>query len=648
MDIENQSVETLEQNLAKKEQEAFARDLLSQIKEREQFFEGDKGWWKAGEKAVELYEGSKPNEVPYNILYSNTEVLLPSLFSATPKPDVRPRHKSAQLGPIPEMIDRFLTAATDPGAPGIEDFFSAVNDAVLSGLTAGAGFVRLRYYEERTFPLAFESVYYKNLIWPRGKKWSKLPWVAFKHEMTRETFEKTFKKAPEEMASSYKPPEVGEPDDTEKRSADCCVYEVWYKPTREVLFLSDGWQEIVVEVKPDPMQLVGFFPLPGLLQFTQKPGTLVPTPLFQYYQNQAAELNRVTTRLNRIISAIRVRGTYNSLLGDELRNLLSTEDIENGLIAAENSAAMVQLGGFDKNIWLLPIENLIAVAKELYKAREAIKQVIYELTGISDIIRGSSVASETATAQNIKNQWGTVRLRKMQTIVANYTRDLFRLAVDCGSRIIPAEVWQSVTQLPIPTEQEKLVLTQQVQYLQMSGQQVPPQLLVKLQTPTFEQILAQISDDTKRAFTVNIQNASTIDLDTASDKQEVTEYMNAMGQLMSGLQPLMQMGPSGFLAAKELLMGVSDRFKFGQRISEALRQIQPPQPAAPNPAEQAQAQAELEKIQLERELTKERGLLEKEKIAAEREKLRIDVAKAQAQLAAQQQRVGAQNATLRS
>jgi hypothetical protein len=116
---------------------------------------------------------------------------------------------------------------------------------------------------------------------------------------------------------------------------------------------------------------------------------------------------------------------------------------------------------------MLPIERLVEVAKQLYVARESIKQVIYEITGISDIIRGSSVASETATAQDLKNKWGTVRLRRMQTLVADYARDLFRMSVDCGSEYIPPEKWREITQLlEIPTEQEQAVAKQQLAYEQ--------------------------------------------------------------------------------------------------------------------------------------------------------------------------------------
>ena len=45
---------------------------------------------------------------------------------------------------------------------------------------------------------------------------------------------------------------------------------------------------------------------------------------------------------------------------------------------------------------------------KLYLAREQMKQAIYEIMGISDIMRGATKASETATAQRIKGSMGVV------------------------------------------------------------------------------------------------------------------------------------------------------------------------------------------------------------------------------------------------
>jgi len=641
-------------------------DFISSIKTREKEFAD--GWWKKAKIATDIYSVSKTSEEmePYNILYSNTEVLLPSLYSATPKPDIRPRFKGADVGPLPTLLERYLTIAADPGQPGSESFDQAMSDAVLSALVPGSGYVRIRYSKNASFPITYESGHYETLIWGKASRWSKVPWIAFKHPMKKDQMVKQFDLELEEVQAKYKPD-----DASEDEKDDCCVYELWDKATRKVYYLCEEWTDKCIREVDDPLGLAGFFPTPGPLMMTAKPSKFIPTPLYEYYKNQAEELNRVTTRLNKVLAAIRVRGAYSGLLGEDMAKLLTDTAMENGLIQAGEAALLAQSGGFDKLIWMLPIEKFIVVAQELYKAREAIKQVIYEITGMSDIIRGATVASETATAQGLKDKWGTVRLRKMQALVANYARDLFRLTVDCSSEHVPPEKWLEITQLPFPTQQQQMIAKQQLQYqaqqiaqqqqmAQMQPQQpgMPPQqppqppdpqLVQAAQSPTIESLLAQIKSDANRTYVVNIQTSSTIDLDSAQDKNDITEFMNAMGQLLGGAQTLLSLGPTGLEAFKMMLTGISQRFKFGQDMGATFQKMQmpPPQPPegaevkGPTPEEQAavKAQAELDmaKISSEKMLLQARTELEMEKLKTEKAKLAISIE--EAQLSLQKKRV---------
>lgn len=641
---------------------AWVTAALSSITTREQEFE--KGWWNDAKAAEKIYTADNKNNelfVPYNILYSNTEVLLPSLYSATPKPDTRPRFRGNDIKPIPAILDRFLTVAADPASPGGDSFDGAMREAVLSSLVPGMGFVRIRYDENRAFPLTYESGNYRSLVWGKATRWAKVPWIAFKHSMRREQMIEQFQIPPEKASdnSNFISSE-GEDDKN-----NCDVWELWNKKDRKVYFLCEQWREKLLRESDDPLGMENFYPTPGLMMMTMRGGKFLPIPLYNYYKEQAEELNRVSVRLNKVISAIKVRGTYNPLLGDDLKKLLAGDDNDNALIASTDAGMLAQSGGYDKHIWLLPIEKLITVAGELYKNREAIKQVIYELTGISDIIRGSSVASETATAQDLKNKWGTVRLRRMQTVVADYARDLFRMSVDCGSSRIPPEKWKEITQMQeIPTQAEKQAAQQRVMQLQQMqamgimppgmqppGPQAPGQppqpptmppeiqkLQATLSTPSWEELLGRIQNDMNRTFVVNIQTSSTIDLDTAQDKSEVTEFMNAVGQLMPALQGLGALGPSGLEAAKAILIAVCQRFKFGADIAPIVEKITPPSPAAPeqtgpSPQEQqaaaAEAQFKMQELAAKTQVMQAKTQYELAKIDADRQKLQIEVQAAQ-------------------
>jgi hypothetical protein len=569
-----------------------ARKLLDSIKSREKFFES--GWWKDAERATELYNCEKDDpKNPYNILYSNTEVLKPSLYSATPKPDVRTRFLDSPSTPLTKLVENLLIVFSDTSSPGYESLDLSMGDATSSSLIAGLGFIRLRHYPDRPFPLCTESGHYKGLIWAAGRKWAKLPWIAFRHELTKEELFKQFNISPD-GEGDYQPEDSSDDEDKSADKNKSIVYEVWVKEDREVKFLCEDWAPVLLKETPDPMKLEGFYPTPGLLLMTSKPGRIIPTPLYSYYRNQAEELNRVTARLNKVLAAIKVRGAYNSLLGKELAQMLSDDQMENALIPAEESGLLAQNGGFDKQIWLLPIEKLVEVATQLYQARIQIKQVIYEITGLSDIIRGSSIASETATAQNLKNKWGSIRLRDMQKSVASYVRDIYRLVVDASVQLIPPEQWKAITSAPLLTESEKAIAAQQAMYNQMLGRPVDPAVAQSLQQPTIEEILKKISSDASRAYTINVQSDSTIDLDTATDKQEVIEFMNAMGQVMAGLQPLASLGPTGLEAAKAILIATCQRFKFGLGIVDSLKAVQQPPPAQTGPTpEQQQKEKDL-------------------------------------------------------
>lgn len=640
--------------------DSISREWLDRVKKREKAFAD--GWWKSAEEAIKLYNCEKEDpKNPYNILYSNTEVLKPSLYSATPKPDVRGRFVENPVSPLTKLVEHFLIVFSDPSNPGEESLDAAMDENVTSALVAGMGFIRIRSYPERPIPLCPEAGHYKGLLWPVGRKWSKLPWIAFRHEMRKEEIFSQFNISTEAQPQfkATEDPELDIDSPDEKNAPNVyLVYEVWKKEDRKVCYYCEEWEPLLLLEEDDPLNLQGFYPTPGLLVTTKKPGTLTPTPLYNYYRNQAEELNRVTARLNKILSAIKVRGAYNSLLGEDLAKIVSDDDNENTLVAAGESMLLAQNGGFDRQIWLLPIEDLVNVATQLYAARMQIKQVIYEITGLSDIIRGSSVASETATAQNLKNKWGSIRLRDMQKSVAGYVRDLYRLVTDAAAKNVPEEQWKAITQAPFPTEKEQSLARAQLQYemsrvqaqmalMQASGQppQAPPQpnpaLLKAAQGPTVQALLKQIQSDANRTFTINVQSDSTVDIDTATDKGEVAEFMNAMGQLLAGLQPLATLGPSGLNVGKEILIAVSSRFKFGLSILDSLKALEAPPPPQTGPTPE-QDKREKELLQKEQEMKDLLSKIQEEKknIDVARKEWEADIKVEQAERAASEKLVG--------
>jgi hypothetical protein len=253
---------------------------------------------------------------------------------------------------------------------------------------------------------------------------------------------------------------------------------------------------------------------------------------------------------------------------------------------------------------------LAATAQALYGQREQCKQVIYEITGISDILRGASVASETATAQNIKNQWGTLRLKKMQKEVQRYCREALTIMLEIAGAKFEIGTMKAMTGLQFFTAEEKEKVGAQMQQQAMMAQQQPPQpgqppapppepppeVAALMAAPSWEDIQKILQDDVIREYKTDIETNSTIDAEAAQDKEDISELMNAVSQFLNGVAPLVEQGALPIEVAKEMLLVVSRRFNFGNQLEDALNQMKPPEPK-PDPAADAKAASEKAKAE---------------------------------------------------
>jgi hypothetical protein len=611
----------------------------------------EKDFRKEGQRFVELYEGSKKAEYQFNILYSNTETLAPALYNSVPRPVVQRRFKDADpLGAQASKAgQRILEYLIDDGMSEYATFDELMKSTVLEALVPGRGVTRFKYdakieqvqneqaaEQAETAGLVtdpdedaeqeghvaaspervtYETVCGEEVPWDRflhgyAKKWKDVPWVAYEHFMTKEELEQNFgpmgARVPvaqldtdsDDTGAAQRQPEAM------KGIKVACVYEIWDKVTRTVLFITPNYKDMPLKQVPDPLGLSGFFNCPKPLGFLAKISTLVPVALYTLYEEQAKELNRVTTRINKIVAALKVRGMYDSTV-QGLEKVLEADD--NVLVPAENVAALLANGNaLEKAIWLVPIEKLISVLQQLYLQRNQVKQVIYEITGIADIMRGSSQASETLGAQELKNQWGTLRLKRLQKEVARYARDSLRIMLEIAVSKLSADTIQSMTGLPYPTgaqkQQAQAVMQQFGQMGQQPPQEVAGQLQQVLSQPSWDEILALLQNDLQRSYRIDIETNSTVDAEATEDKQNIAELLNAISQFLNGVSPLVQSGSMPFEVASGMLLAIVRRFRFGPELEDQLKEMKAPPPPPPDPkvqADAANAQADLQMKQME-------------------------------------------------
>lgn len=585
-------------------------DRISRAKRRK----GEKNWRKKAQEAVEIYEGDRQERIAFNILYSNTETLVPSLYSATPRPVVERRYKDADpVGKAAATVgQRIAEYCLDTNDDEYQPFDDAMTEAVIDAAVPGRGVTRVRYdadiYDKLNDSpplLNDETVCYESVAWDRivfgyAKKWVKVPWIAFAFDIEEDeskelfgaavTAKLTFTEHTPQSNEDSKDSENNDDADVDSDAKTARIYEIWDRKKKEIVFVADCWTDDILKTDDDPKQFSGFFPIPEPLRFLRKSNNQLPTTLYSMYENQAKELDRITQRINKIVEAIKVRGVYDPTIA-EIENLFDQDD--NKLVPAQNAAALQDSGGLEKGIWLAPIEKYVAVLQQLYVAREACKSVIYEITGIADIMRGNTKASETLGAQEIKSQWGTLRLKKMQKDVQRYACDLIRMTIEVGAKSLTLPTIMKMTGLPFPTKKLQEQAQQAVMIMQQSGQQPPPEAVAALAAPAWEDIMAMLKDKTLRQYRIDIETNSTVDPAATEDKQDLTALMSALAQFMSGVAPLVESGSMPFEAAKAVLLLICRQYPTqGSKIEDIIEQMQPPQPQTEQPDQSKEIQAQ--------------------------------------------------------
>jgi hypothetical protein len=274
-------------------------------------------------------------------------------------------------------------------------------------------------------------------------------------------------------------------------------------------------------------------------------------------------------------------------------------------------------------------------------------------------MRGSTAASETLGAQEIKNQWGTLRLKRSQKAVMRYVRESLRIMAEIAVKKFSPETLRQMTGLPYPTGAEKSEAQQLLQLAQqqaaasgmppeamMQAAQQDPQLQQAMRTAgeaSWDEILQLLQNDLVRAYRIDIETNSTIDAEATEDKQNIVELITAMSQFLQGVGPLVESGTMPFDVAKQILLSIVRRFRFGSDVEDSLKQMQAPAPKEDPKIAAAKMQAENDKRKADMEMQAAQQELEQKKQLAQMEmqvkQFDLKVKEMELQLKAQEQQL---------
>ena len=557
----------------------------------------------------------------FNILWSNVQTLIPAVYARMPKADVSRRF--GDNDPVGRVASLLIERALDYEIEHYPDFRSSMRHAVEDRFLGGRGVSWVRYDphikqqdipddglqitedieegesrdaqgdifnqtagtdgapEEIDYECApTDYVHWRDFGHSCARTWEEVTqvwrWVYMSKDAVTERFGK---KIARKIPFNSSPDGLTKYGQSSKTNDKAKICELWDKETAKVYWLMENWVDLLDE-RDDPLGLEGFFPCAKPLYATTTSDSLVPVPDFILYQDQANELDILTDRIDGLVKSLRVRGVYDASQ-PALQRLL-TEGDNNTLIPVDKWMAFSEKGGLKGSIDLLPIETLASALINCYQAQANIKGQIYEITGISDILRGAGAASESATAQQLKGQYAGLRLRAMQESVSLFASELLRLKAQ-----IICTKFQPETILRLAAADQ----------MSPADKQMIPQALQLMQ------------DSPLRSFRIQVAADSLVQLDENQNKQDRVEFMTAFSNFLREAVPAGQASP-------EMVPMLMDMMKFGiggfkqaqaiegsidaslqQMVAASAQKAQNPQPSPEMIKVQAQQQADQMKVQ---------------------------------------------------
>lgn len=531
------------------------------------------------------------DESKVNLFWSTMQVLLSMLYARPPRADVARSFQDydddvARVSGT--ILQRLLNRAFNDN---VSAWDSAVRQGIEDWLVVGSGQIWLRYEvttEPYEIPAVFDEfgqeispaaeaerivnedapcdyIYWEDFFYSPARTWHEVRWVARRVFMTKDQLKERFGEA---IASQVPLGNYSKRDQVNDQSPKndpwnkAEVFEIWCKENRKVYWYAKSC-DVILDVKDDPLGLDAFFPCPKPLAANVTSSNFMPRADYIFAQDQFNELDEINTRITWLTRAAKVVGVYDKSAEGIQR--VFNQGSENQLIPVDNWAMFAEKGGIKGQVDWIPIDQVVNAIGHLRQYRQDKVQQIYEVLGISDIMRGNSKASETAAAQQIKAQFGSTRIQLKQFYIADWITQALRIKAEIICKHFQPET-----------------------IIKRSNIERTPD------APLAMQAVQLLKDEEMNEYRINIEADSMAALDWAAERDAAVQFMQGLGAFISQVAPMAQQVPAAAPVLMSLLQWSVSKFRVSSQIESvidqaigALKQQGAPQPQ-PNPLQEAE------------------------------------------------------------
>ena len=538
-----------------------------------------------------------------NLFHTNVSTMQSMLLGQTPRADVSREHQDPDddIARVASTLLQRMLQSDD------KNLSTILNAALLDRLLPGMGICRVRYdftssrtsvIDPQTMEMVeseqidsesapTEYVHWQDFLWGWGRTWAEIPWIGFRAYLTKDEATIRFSAEIAKNLEYKNQLPSGDPNDSSTTETEqknniqkAEVWEFWDKKRKKVFWFSEG-TEIILDVQDDPLELENFWPVPRPMTANMTTTLYLPTADFLLAQDLYNQIDELWTRVTVITRAVKVVGVYDQSSSDAVGRMLK-EGVENDLIPVDNWAMFGEKGGLQGTIDWFPVQEVVATLQTLRQILGETIELLYQVTGMSDVLRGANTDQYTSDGTNqLKAKFGSIRIQALQDEFARFASELEGLKGEIIAKHF----------------NERTILKQ-------SNAQFMPEADRDKIMPAVQLLKAP---DVK--WRIDIRPESIAMIDYAQLKSERTEYLTAMATFLQSANSMVAAVPQSMPILLEFMKFGMAGFKGSDYMEGMLDQAidmakkQPPQDKEGKKGEQEQQkeqmkhQMEMQKIQ---------------------------------------------------
>lgn len=541
----------------------------------------------------------------YNVFWSSIETLKPFLYFKQPKPYIERSDKNADQ--VKSLACTMLERALEWDLQQF-DFDSAIKYSRNDYLVVGSGIAWEQYkpvFKEVPNPEnssqnvsvktdeTVETIYIDPSEFladiDKVKIWEDVTWVARKIYLTKQA-------ALDAFGEEIKDLIVGLDEKNDYHDKKITVYEIWDKNEEKIYWLCKEHSNKFLRVSDNVLNLPGFFPCPKPIFATLANSGIIPAPDYTMIKEQLNELNGINSRMKLTMQALKVSGAYDNSF-PELADILS-KDVT--LVSISDFAKMRDAGGIRGIIDFAPIDQYITALETLAARRQDVLNSIYDITGVSDIMRGNSDPNETATAVTKKTNFGALRNQDRQNDMQRFLCDLLKIKASIICELFADDKLMSF----------------------LSSEDVSDQEIVL-------KAIALLRENKLRGMVLDVETDTMFDQDQTADK--ALGVIKTINDMITTAMPIVSQQPLLLPLYQKMIESViitlPNARPFEATIESVFKNIteqmaQPPAPEQPDP----KVALEQQKLQIEAQNNQEKNAINAEKNQIQRDKNEADFA----------------------